>query len=98
MGYVRPAEGGEAQRAPGRTGFAICGTVSNEERVGGATMLTIAVALLGFSFPLHNWRAVPGPPGFERATQRVMRRAPLAEHKWEESVLMNLTSSEPSWE
>ncbi len=62
-------------------------------------MLAIVAVLLGFSFPLPLDRnVVHNPPAFERATLRATRRAPVAEHKWEESVLCNLTSSEPSWE
>tara|TARA_B110000444_G_C18366595_1_gene378447 strand:- start:23 stop:211 length:189 start_codon:yes stop_codon:yes gene_type:complete len=62
-------------------------------------MLAIIAVLLGFSFPLTLDRnVVQNRPAFERATLRATRRAPLAEHGWEENVLSNLTSSEPSWE
>lgn len=55
-------------------------------------MLAIAVALLGFSLPLDQWRAQPRPT--PRPKELARRRAPLAEHNWEQRVLRNLTRSE----
>lgn len=57
-------------------------------------MLALVGALFSFSLPLNNWRALPQPPLHKRSA----RRAPLAEHGWEETILVNLTLSNPSWE
>ena len=53
---------------------------------------------LGFSLPLDPWRTQPlalRPPLRPRwsAHPPPLRRAPLAEHAWEDSVLRNLTRS-----
>ena len=54
---------------------------------------------LGFSLPLDHWRAQPlassHPPSRPRGSAQPPppRRAPLAEHAWEERVLRNLTRS-----
>ena len=55
----------------------------------------LALFALGFSLPLDHWsahgRELPRPRG---STQPPLpRRAPLAEHAWEERVLRNLTRS-----
>jgi hypothetical protein len=57
-----------------------------------------AILALGFSLPLDPWRAQPlalRPPLRPRwsAHPPSLRRAPLAEHGWEERVLRNLTQS-----
>ena len=55
-------------------------------------MLALAAALLAFSLPLDHWRAQPRPA--PRPKELARRRAPLAEHGWEQRVLRNLTRSE----
>lgn len=59
-------------------------------------MLALAAALLAFSLPLDPWRAQPCPPPRpkELIQRPARRRAPLAEHGWEQRVLCNLTRSE----
>ena len=57
-------------------------------------MLALVAALFGFSFRLNNWRALPK----SQLNEQSARRAPLAEHGWEETILANLTLSNPSWE
>ena len=57
-----------------------------------------AIFALGFSLPLDHWRAQPlassHPPLRPRGSAPPPpRRAPLAEHAWEERVLRNLTRS-----
>jgi len=53
----------------------------------------LALFALGFSLPLDHWsahgRELPRP----RVRALPPRRAPLAEHAWEERVLRNLTRS-----
>lgn len=53
----------------------------------------LALFALGFSLPLDHWsahgRELPRP----RVNAPPPRRAPLAEHAWEERVLRNLTRS-----
>ena len=51
-----------------------------------------ALFALGFSLPLDHWRAQPLRPRGS-AHPPPLRRAPLAEHAWEEHVLRNLTRS-----
>lgn len=58
-------------------------------------MLALAIAFLGYGLPLNHWSA----HGRELSTartpkQRAERRAPLAEHGWEQRVLCNLTQSD----
>lgn len=57
----------------------------------------LALFALGFSLPLDHWRAQPissHPPSRpQRSAPLLPRRAPLAEHAWEEHVLRNLTRS-----
>jgi hypothetical protein len=57
----------------------------------------LALFALGFSLPLDPWRAHPlalRPPLRPRGGAfPPLRRAPLAEHGWEERVLRNLTRS-----
>lgn len=55
-------------------------------------MLPLVAALLGFSLPLDHWRAHPRPPPTPKEFAK--RRAPLAEHGWEQRVLCNLTQSD----
>lgn len=59
-------------------------------------MFALAIALLGFSLPLYNWRSNPLPPLPTLPTPKrfTTRRAPLAEHGWESHVLCNLTRSD----
>ena len=58
-----------------------------------------AILALGFSLPLDPWRAQPlasrpqPRPRGSAPPPPPSRRAPLAEHAWEESVLRNLTRS-----
>lgn len=56
-------------------------------------MFALAIALLGFSLPLDNWRSNPRPP-LPTPKRFTTRRAPLAEHGWESHILCNLTSSD----
>tara|TARA_X000001036_G_C20500309_1_gene733585 strand:- start:65 stop:244 length:180 start_codon:yes stop_codon:yes gene_type:complete len=59
-------------------------------------MLALVATLLGFSLPLDHWSARHGRElPVSRTQQRPMRRrAPLAEHGWEQRVLRNLTRSD----
>lgn len=61
-------------------------------------MLALAVALLGLGLPLDHWRAHQLSRLSATPKLHPRRRAPLAEHGWEEHVLYNLTRSNPSWE
>jgi len=57
-------------------------------------MLAFVATLLAFSLPLDYW-SVHGRELPVRRTQRpAPRRAPLAEHGWEQRILRNLTRSE----
>jgi len=59
------------------------------------SMLALVVTFFGYSLPLDPKRAQPSmPPAPGRVIKRMHRRAPLAEHGWEERVLRNLTQSE----
>ena len=59
-------------------------------------LLELALVVLAFSLPLDLFRVrLPFWPGYrERQLALPRRRAPLAEHAWEEHVLHNLTASE----
>jgi hypothetical protein len=56
-----------------------------------------AIFALGFSLPLDHWsahgRELPTAPRPRGNAPSPPRRAPLAEHAWEERVLRNLTRS-----
>jgi hypothetical protein len=57
-------------------------------------LLELALAVLAFSLPMDLFRArLPFWPARQRPSPPP-RRAPLAEHAWEEHVLHNLTASE----
>ena len=56
-------------------------------------LLELALAVLAFSLPLDLFRVrLPFWPA--RQLPPPSRRAPLAEHAWEEHVLYNLTESD----
>ena len=62
-------------------------------------LLELALFVMAFSLPLDLFRArFPWWPGMAPAPRRLAapprRRAPLAEHAWEDRVLRNLTLSE----
>ena len=58
-------------------------------------MLALAAAFLAFSLPLDHWSAHGRELPASRAQLKpARRRAPLAEHGWEQRVLRNLTRSE----
>lgn len=63
-------------------------------------LLELALFVMAFSLPLDLFRArLPWWPSLAPAPRRLAaapprRRAPLAEHGWEEHVLHNLTQSE----
>jgi hypothetical protein len=58
-------------------------------------MLALAAAFFAFSVPLDYCSAHGRELPVSRAQrQPVRRRAPLAEHAWEQRVLCNLTRSE----
>ena len=53
----------------------------------------LALFALGFSLPLDHWSAHGRELPTARTQRPPPRRAPLAEHGWEERVLRNLTRS-----
>ena len=62
-------------------------------------LLELALFVMAFSLPLDLFRARfrwwPGmAPAPRRLAAPLRRRAPLAEHGWEDRVLYNLTQSE----
>ena len=56
-------------------------------------MLSLVVALLGFSLPLDHCSRSPTRP-LQPPKRLIKRRAPLNENGWERRILCNLTRSD----